>query len=123
MDSAGGQSVHYLLQPVACGDMSETHTVREWLAGFDFEVEDKAHILWTNFITRSGRLIKLCEEKVGFDRVVPLWNAILVGVYLAYNIEQDFLPQFEQNIDSLEELYKKLDNLFLMTDSIEQESK
>ena len=30
-----GAQVKYLLQPPECGDESETHTVREWLSGFD----------------------------------------------------------------------------------------
>jgi len=109
MDSTDGMSVHYFLQPITCGDTSETHTVREWLKGFDFEIEDKAHIIWTNFITRSSRLVKGFEEKLGFEKVVPLWNAILVAAYLAYKPDEEFLPQFEKNISSLGQLYDKLE--------------
>lgn len=113
MDADGGQSVHYILQPFTCGDLSESHTVREWLKDFDFEMEDRAHIVWTNFITRTGRLIRAAEEKIGFDKVVPLWNAILVVAYLTYDTEEEFLPQLEKNVIAMESLYKKLDQLFL----------
>lgn len=121
MDAEGGQSVHYLLQPVACGDMSETHTVRDWLKGFDLEVEDKAHILWTNFITRTGRLIRLSEEKVGVERLAPLWSAILIIAYLTYDTTQDFLPQFEENLNALGLLYEKLDGLLLSIDETSEQ--
>jgi hypothetical protein len=87
------------------------------------EVEDKAHILWTNFITRTGRLIRLSEEKVGVERLAPLWSAILIIAYLTYDTTQDFLPQFEENLNALGLLYEKLDGLLLsMVESADQAS-
>lgn len=111
LDADGGQIVHYILQPAACGDTSETHTVREWLKDFDFEVEDKAHIIWNKLISRTGHLVRAAEEKVGTERVIPLWNGILVGAYLAYDTDKEFLPQLEKNDSSLRLLYDKLEKV------------
>ena len=108
------KSVHYILQPITCGNTSEMHTVREWLERFDFEVEDKSYILWINFISRSGKLIREMEKKIGFDQMVPLWNAILVAAYLAYKTDEEFLTQFEKNTSSLEVLYSKPELLMSM---------
>lgn len=38
--------VKYLLQPIECGDKSETHTVREWFGDFDVSLEDTAFVHW-----------------------------------------------------------------------------
>ena len=41
-EGVGKSEVKYLLQPIECGDNSQTHTVREWLADFDIKLEDEA---------------------------------------------------------------------------------
>ena len=48
--------VKYLLQPIECGDKSETHTVREWFGDFDVSLEDTAFVHWNQAMS----VIKMC---------------------------------------------------------------
>ena len=45
-EGVGKSEVKYLLQPIDCGDDSQTHTVREWLADFDIKLEDECRSLY-----------------------------------------------------------------------------
>ena len=46
-----------------------------------------------------------------------------IAGYLTYDTTQDFLPQFEENLNALGLLYKKLDGLLLsMVESADQAS-
>ena len=68
-------------------------------------------------------MIRVSEEKVGVERLAPLWSAILITAYLTYDTTKDFLPQFEENLNALGLLYEKLDGLRLsMVESADQAS-
>ena len=50
--------VKYLLQPIECGDKSETHTVREWFGDFDISLEDTAFVHWNQALSVIGMKLK-----------------------------------------------------------------
>lgn len=92
-----GCQTQYMLQPITCGDKSEVHTVREWLSDFDIETEDKTFILWHSTAAKVGTLLKKGEKLVSEKTMCLAWNAVLKLLYLDYNTDQEFLPQFEKN--------------------------
>ena len=101
-------SVRYLLKPIDCGTKSETHTVREWLSGFNIEIEDKAFISWYGTISKISHFLNTVKE-IGSERVMGLlYSTVLGGMYLNYDIEEEYQPQFDRNLETLMDLMDKL---------------
>ena len=93
--------IQYILQPPACGDRSETHTVRKWLASFGMEIGDPAFSKWQRFIIfASGKLQEL-EKKLPQDAMAQLWKLVAIGAYLHYDTAEEFLPQLEKNLSDV----------------------
>ncbi len=93
----GNSEVKYLLQPVDCGNDSHTHTVREWLSGFDIKVEDEAFIRWQQTVAKVGNTIKELEKKWDMVTMMQVWFITRVFLYEHYDTAKPFLPQFEEN--------------------------
>ena len=102
--SLDGSEVKYLLQPLDCGDDSETHTVREWLNGFDIALEDKTFIQWNEAISQISTRIKTLEKEQDMLTMMEVWFITRVVMYEMYDHEQDFLPQLEKNFSNLKTL-------------------
>lgn len=100
--------VKYLLQPPDCGDDSEEHTVREWLSGFDINLEDEVFVEWQKAISQFGNKIKELEKKQDMLTMMEIWFVVRVVLYLQYDTSKDFLPQFKNNT---EHLMKLLDDI------------
>lgn len=90
-------SIIYIFEDPGCGDASETHTVREWLNQFGLPLNDEFFIAWTHIIAELGQIFAKIEKILSKDKMAEIWNLTFVKVYLDYNTEQDFLPQFEKN--------------------------
>ena len=96
--------VEYILQDRTCGDLSETHTVREWLRDFDLPVHDEFYIKWVQTVMNCGNLIKRLQQLVSANAVNMVCTAILGCIYLNYEIDAPFMPQFEANVKSFNDL-------------------
>ncbi len=103
-----GQEVKYLLQPLDCGDESETHTVREWLKGFDIEAEDEAFMTWQRSILNIGEAIRKAEKTLGMMTMFHIWNAVRQFLYLDYDIADDFIPQLRANAGKCQRLIERM---------------
>ena len=93
--------VHYILQPTDCGNETETHTVREWLAGFHMESEDVAYLRWNWAISEIGSRLKKLKDHRDEHFMFLAERCSLVALYLNYSMDEEFLPQFEKNISEL----------------------
>ena len=109
--SLEGSEVKYLLQPLDCGDDSETHTVREWLNGFDIALEDKTFIQWNEAISQISTRIKTLEKEQDMLTMMEVWFITRVVMYEMYDHEQDFLPQLEKNFSNLKTLLMDIPKL------------
>ena len=96
-EGVGKSEVKYLLQPIDCGDDSQTHTVREWLADFDIKLEDEAFIRWHQTIAKVSATIKELEKKWDMITMMQIWFVTRVFLYERYDTEDPFMPQFEEN--------------------------
>jgi hypothetical protein len=96
--------IQYILQPPACGDRSETHTVREWLASFGMEAEDPDFVLWQHFIIHASSKLRALEKKLLPDAMVQLWKLVTFGAYFNYEITEEFRPQFEANLSDVKNI-------------------
>ena len=103
--------VKYLLQPPECGDESETHTVREWLSGFDIKLEDEAFVQWQKAISRFSNKFKELEKKQDMLTMMEIWFVVRVSLYLQYDTAKEFLPQFNYNVENLLKLLDDIPKL------------
>jgi len=103
--------VKYLLQPPDCGDDSEEHTVREWLSGFDINLEDEVFVEWQKAISRFGNKINELEKKQDMLTMMEIWFVVRVVLYLQYDTSKDFLPQFKNNAEHLLKLLNNIPKL------------
>ena len=110
-ESIDASKVKYLLQPPECGDESETHTVREWLSGFDIKLEDEAFVQWQKAISRFNNKFKELEKKQDMLSMMEIWFVVRVSLYLQYDTSKEFLPQFSYNVENLLKLLDDIPKL------------
>lgn len=84
--------VQYIFTNPECGNDTETHTVREWLESFDIPVPDEYFIKWQQTILKMGTIFRTIEKGMSQNIMEQVWNAAFVGLYLSYDLEQEFLP-------------------------------
>lgn len=96
--------IQYILQPPICGDRSETHTVREWLASFGMEVDDPIFLQWQQFIMTAHDAIAELEKKLPKEEMRRFWNLLTYCAYLNYDTAKDFASQFGENISDARKL-------------------
>ena len=107
-DITQGQ-LQYIFSSPGCSDCSETHTVREYLESFGIPVQDEFFIKWQQTILDMGNFFRKIEKVVSHETIELVWTAAFQGVYLHYDIEQGFMPQFEGNSKSF---FDMLDAVF-----------
>lgn len=101
----------YILQPITCGDKKESHTVREWLEKSNIPVEDEFFGAWHGVLSELSMAIRAMEKVLKEKELMMVWNVIFTGVYLKYDTEQEFRPQFEANAKSVKELVQGVEAL------------
>lgn len=96
-EAVGNSEVKYLIQPIECGDNSQTHTVREWLSDFDIKTEDEAFVRWHQTVAKVGPKISELEKAWDMMTMIEVWFMVRVFLYERYDTEEPFMPQFEEN--------------------------
>lgn len=100
--------VKYLLQPIECGDKSEIHTVREWFGDFDVSLEDTAFVHWNQAMSVISMKLKELEMQLDMMVMMSLWLTVRIALYENYSSTEEFLPQFDANV---EDIIKLLDDI------------
>jgi len=102
----------YFLPPYICGDHSEEFTVREWLARFGMQPEDEYSSKWMLFLPHLSQFLREAEKRCTQETMERLRLYSFTILYFGYNPEKDFLPQFQQRLDIL--------NDFIINSSIDK---
>lgn len=89
--------LQYIFTNPGCGNQSETHTVGEYLESFGISVEDEFFMEWQRTVLRLGDMFRKIEKEVRLEVMEQVWTAAFIGLYLHYDTEEDFMPQFEGN--------------------------
>lgn len=105
---AAKKGIEYILTDPECGDASETHTVREWLGSFGIDLADAFFLEWSQILTDSVPILQKLEKDFIKPVMNHLWNAVFLTLYLNYDTEQDFHPQFQKNVTVIKDLLRKL---------------
>jgi len=74
-------------------------TVRAWLERFGIPAEDHFFIKWNDTLFKLITAIQELEGKGGVtDKGLGmLWNGIFMALYVDYDTQKEFYPQFETN--------------------------
>lgn len=101
------KDIRYFLTNSGCGDDSETHTVREWLGEFGFPVEDEFFIEWQKCLLELSTRLRRLEQQSHAD-MGPIWSLTGSVLYLMYDMEKPFEPQFRAHADKLCQMIREL---------------
>lgn len=102
------EDIQYIFTKPDCGDTTECYTVREWLEFFGIPLQDEFFIKWQKVIIGAGTSFKKLEKKFNAKTMETAWTAAFAGLYLHYDLEKEFMPQFEENAQNLQELLHKI---------------
>ena len=84
-----------------CGDNARRQTVREWFDSFGIPLDDNFFIEWATFQKDFITLIKEAERFLGEAAMRQVWSPFFGILYLCYDLEKEFLPQFRENTKNL----------------------
>ena len=101
------KDIRYFFSEPGCGDDSETHTVREWLGEFGLSPEDEFFIEWQKCLFELSMCFCRLEKKLGAD-MGPIWSLTGSILYLMYDMEKPFEPQFSAHLGELHKLISEL---------------
>lgn len=107
-DELPPMKVEYIINPIDCGDFSETHTVKEWLESFGIPLEDEYFLKWQKTISMLSPRIQKLEKKIDDDLMDKIISVMYIKLYLDYNLGLDFYPQFVKNADGCVEMLKMI---------------
>ena len=105
--SLTAKDIRFFLTDPGCGDDSETHTVRDWLGEFGLPVEDEFFIEWQRCLIGLSQCLQKLEKKLGAD-MGPIWSLTGSVLYLVYDMENPFEPQFRAHVGELRQMIHEL---------------
>ncbi|MCI8941225.1 YkgJ family cysteine cluster protein [Lachnospiraceae bacterium 42-17] len=100
-DDSQGPAVEYFYTNPGCGDNAKTQTVREWFDLFNIPIKDEFFVAWSTFQMKLIGLLAEAEGTFGKTVMPQLWSPIFGILYLCYNPEEEFYPQFQENTEKL----------------------
>lgn len=89
--------IQYLFSDPGCGDTSESHTVREWLTNYGIPVQDPFFSQWQHILLAVGGYISKIEAISPQLVLEAIWSLVFQSLYLEYDMETEFMPQFLEN--------------------------
>lgn len=94
--------IRYILNDHSCGSAKRVNTVRSWLARFGIPEHDEFYLLWNKVLmSLTPAVMRLEREKVSDHVLDMLWSAVYETLYLHYDTDQEFMPQFQAAADKL----------------------
>lgn len=94
--------VKYIINNFTCGSAKRVNTVRSWLDKFGIPEHDEYFLLWNKVcMSLTMAVEKLEEAKVSMPVLNMLWDAMFQMLFLQYDVEQEFMPQFQAAADKL----------------------
>ena len=99
----------YFLQHVKCGSRTQSQTVMNWLEQFGIPLEDEFYSLWTSIIIFISEFFTGLEAQKRPEYIIErLWDATFSILYLQYDTESDFLPQFRDRVLEIKKILAQL---------------
>lgn len=96
-EKGGLPKTEYIFMNPGCGDGAGTQTVREWFGVFGIPLDDPFSRQWSQLIIHMSGVIKKIEKGLHKCMMGALWDMAVQLMYLQYDTQKDFMPQFERN--------------------------
>lgn len=93
--------IEYFYMNPGCGDNTRMQTIREWFDSFGITLDDDFFIEWATFQKDFVTLIREAERFLSEAAMRQVWGPIFGILYLCYDLEKEFLPQFRENAENL----------------------
>ena len=101
LTSSEAPVIEYFYMNPGCGDNTRTQTLHEWFDSFGIPLDDDFFIEWATFQKNFVMLIRETERLLGESAMRQIWSPIFGILYLCYDLEKEFLPQFRENAEKL----------------------
>lgn len=102
--------VEYRLTPVKCGKRCKEFTVREWLSMTGFEKSNELYLAWGTKSVELEQWAHKLFETIGDKGISRLTPYVALYLYLNYDTEKEFMPQFDENCRTLIRVFEKTEN-------------
>ncbi len=94
-------TISYFMQPTDCGGQVIRAKVTDYLALYKIEQREPLDIDWALTCMELAERVQALEQKADPIQIKLLGRKIYRALYLDYNWEQDFAPQFAANKKAL----------------------
>lgn len=104
------EGISYMFTNPNCGDKREIHTVRAWLGSYGISENDEFFLKWSSTLETLATSLAKLEKRFKADKMDQLWTIVYFFLYLNYDIEKEFMPQFLKNSELAIGNIKNLEN-------------
>ena len=99
--------VSYFLQPTGCGGRVVEAKVEDYLARYDVPAREKTDVRWAQTCMALEDTVEQLEAVLSPVLVRRMQAKLWQALYFGYDYAQDYLPQLEANLQTLDtELHK-----------------
>ncbi len=95
--SSDAPVIEYFYMNPGCENNTRTQTIREWFDSFGILLDDRFFIEWATFQKNFVTLIGEAERFLDEAAMRQVWRPIFGILYLCYDLEKEFLPQFRNS--------------------------
>ena len=111
-DKMTTDNIEYIFNGAHCGN-AETHTVCEWFTSFGIPIKDEFFVEWQKTITELHDIIVIAEKNFEMETTVnTIWSVIYAAMYMKYDINKDFMPQFLENREELLKILRMIPEFY-----------
>lgn len=100
--------VHYFLQPTGCGGQVIEARVQDYLARYDVPAREAIDVRWAQTCMALEDTVERLEEVLSPVLVRRMQAKLWQALYFGYDYVQDYLPQLEANLQTLDTELRKL---------------
>ena len=114
VDSNGTTKVDYInpnkMRVCTCG-LGKRYTVKDWLRKNNLE-DNTIPVKWTETIRYINEEVSYFQTIFSQEKTLhALYNSIYICMYMSYNLDKEFEPQFFNKIEELKDLFKTLTDM------------
>lgn len=105
LDFSSPASVEYIHVKVECNHKHKNQTVREWLENVEIPIDDTYYFIWNGVVNKLARYMHMARERNATAKTQKITlEAFFQLAFIEYDSSKDFRPQFEQNIEKVDEM-------------------
>ena len=80
------------------------------IPAFGIDIEDEFYIKWNMVLGNFSKICRKAEKNFTMPKTTEyLWNALFASLYCSYDTQNDFMEQFENNVNQIKPLMEQID--------------